>query len=414
MLRFIKNKTQRRTGNGVDLIKVVMPISETLSAETKGSLGKAVNKSMENGKSVRNGMINGFPPDITDNQMESKSPLYEDVEDVLKKTDGILGVNDTPEMGIDLDDLLREVERDLQDLTSLQEKDNVVVEDALYSRPIKPPRIHPTVDTVGRGEEEPDQGRKNTKENVEFDSDEDTRRDKKEPRDPRKEVREEHFSRDSFIEGNHDVMVIKDGVEYIYPTPSDSGSEDQEKPEAERSYGRSFRIDPKNPYGLKEVLPPNTMMTSFACDTPVTVSSPLLFQDTNLLLSSSDMPTMPSSVPIRNGSIRQSNGNGNRRVQFRDDSSVISNGNTVRKVPIEEFNKEEDELVVIEEGIENAAAKDDEDALSLGSEASDMSESDLRPRPLRKRRTIAIVFAWMCMVSNIYIFDAKQLRVTRR
>ena len=110
---------------------------------------------------------------------------------------------------------------------------------------------------------------------------------------------------------------------------------------------------------------------------------------------------MPSSVSIRNGNVK--NGNGNRRVQFRDDSSVISNGNTVTKVPIDAFDKDEDELVVIEEGIEDGTKEDDEDALSLGSEASDMSESDLRPRTLRTRRTIAIIFAWICIVSKLSI-----------
>ena len=65
----------------------------------------------------------------------------------------------------------------------------------------------------------------------------------------------------------------------------------------------------------------------------------------------------------------------------------------------------EDELVVIEEGIDDKKGQntDDEDALSLGSEASDMSESDLRPRTLRTRRTIAIIFAWICMVSTNHV-----------
>ena len=202
-------------------------------------------------------------------------------------------------------------------------------------------------------------------------------------------------------------MVVKDGVPYVFQTTPDNSFND-EKPEAERIYGRSFRIDPKDPYGLKEV-PPKTMFTTFASEIPVTVNSPLLLQDTNLLMANGHIPSMPSSVPIRNGNLKANgngtlNGNGSRRVQFRDDSSVIGD-NTIKKVPIETFSKKDDpELVVIEEGIKDkqkGESTDDEDGLSLGSEASDISESDLRPRTLRIRRTIAIIYAWICMVSSL-------------
>ena len=381
-------------------------MGETLPAdERKGSQGKEVINIEENkSATVMNGIPNGRLPDMDDHDI--KSPFYAEPDEIIKGTDGILGEND---MGIDLDDLFKEVEKDLKDLTNII-TENKMDEDVIYAKPqrppIKPPRQNLKIFTDDKSEDSGDDLEKyksyKAEESMEDDSDEDTNETKRQPRDPREEEIEsaesnQHLSRDSFIEGNHDVMVFKDGVPYIYPTNSDNGSDDYEKPEAERSYGRSFRIDPKNPYGLKEIIP-STLMTTFATDTPVTVSNPLLLQDTNLLVANGHVPTMPSSVPIRNGNIK--NGNGNRRVQFRDDSSVISNGNTVTKVPIDAFNKDEEELVVIEEGIEDGT-KDDEDALSLGSEASDMSESDLRPRTLRTRRTVAIIFAWICMVSKL-------------
>ncbi len=399
MLRFIKNKAKRRAGSNVDLLRVAMPVGETLPAdgEMGGGLKGAARK--ENA-AVSNGLLNHIGGNDDD---FGKSPLYEDPVDVMKNANGALGQND--EMGIDLDDLLKEVEKDLKNLTTLKDG---LSSDAIYAVPRRAPKKPPR-QSQKTGHEDNEDEVENEKaeesrclESVEDDSDEEIKVRKK-PRDPRRDDSEavqstEHLSRDSFIEGNHDVVVVKDGVPYVFPTSSDSGSE-HDKPESERSYGRTFRIDPKNPYGLKEVVPAQAIMTTFAAETPVTVSGPLLLQDTNLLVASSDMPNMQSSVPIRNGSFRVANGN-NKKVQFRDDSSVISNDETVKKIPIEVFDKEDGELVVIEEGVQEARkVTGDEDALSLGSEASDMSESDLRPRPLKIRRTMAILFAWICMVS---------------
>ncbi len=45
--------------------------------------------------------------------------------------------------------------------------------------------------------------------------------------------------------------------------------------------------------------------------------------------------------------------------------------------------------------------EDSDDCLSVGSEASDMSESDLRPATLLLRRTIALGGAWLAMVSSV-------------
>ena len=413
MLRFIKNKAKRRSGSNVDLIKVTMPLGETLPVDdTKESRGKEGKKAVEsNSKPAMNGVAKG----IRDHDYDPKSPLYAEPDEILKSTNGVLGENDSPEMGIDLDDLLKEVEKDLKVLTDIK-YDNKIDDDVIYAKPQKPPSKPPRQKIKMFADDKSEESGNDLErertlkgaESTEDDSDEDTRTVIRKPKDPRKDETlkmesNEHLSRDSFVEGNHDVMVVKDGVPYIFPANSDSGSDEYDKPESERSYGRSFRIDPKNPYGLKEVTP-STMMTTFASDTPVTVSCPLLLQDTNLLVANGHVPNMPSSVPIRNGSFKLANGNGNRRVQFRDDSSVISDGNTVKKVPIDAMGKE-DELVVIEEGIDDKEGQntDDEDALSLGSEASDMSESDLRPRTLRTRRTIAVIFAWICMVSTNHV-----------
>ena len=414
MLRFIKNKAKRRSGSNVDLIKVTMPLGETLPVDnTKESQGKEGKNAGEmKSKPAMNGVARG----ISDQDYDPKSPLYAEPEEILKSTKGVLSENDSPEMGIDLDDLLKEVEKDLKVLTDVKHE-RKLDDDVIYAKPQKPPTKPPRQKIEIFGDDKSEESgneldRERTfkgEESMEDDSDEDTKSVNRKPRDPRKDETlkvesNEHLSRDSFIEGNHDVMVVKDGVPYIFPTNSESGSDEYDKPESERSYGRSFRIDPKNPYGLKEVTP-STMMTTFASDSPVTVSCPLLLQDTNLLVAKGHVPNMPSSVPIRNGSIKLANGNGNRRVQFRDDSSVISDGNTVKKVPIDAMGKEDD-LVVIEEGIDGGNKgknTDDEDALSLGSEASDMSESDLRPRTLRTRRTVAIMFAWICMVSSQYV-----------
>ena len=406
MLRFIKNKARRRSGSNVDLIKVVMPMGETLPAEDpKESLGKETKNTMDvEPTPAMNEMANGI---TGKGDSDLKCPLYAEPDEILKSVDGVLGGNDSSQMGIDLDDLLKEVEKDLKDLNDVN-YESQINDDVIYAKPnkapSKPPRQNIKTFADGKNEKSIERGgNSKAEESVEDDSDEDTLKVNKRPRDPRNgenEKIEEHLSRDSFIEGNHDVMVVKDGVPYVFPTNSDSGSDEYEKPESERSYGRSFRIDPKNPYGLKEVIP-STLMTTFATDTPVTVSSPLLFQDTNLLVANPNFPSMPASVPIRNGSFKHVNGNGNRRVQFRDDNSVIDD-NTTKKIPIDTVDKDAD-LVVIEEGLgsgRKGESTDDEDGLSLGSEASDMSESDLRPRALRTRRTIAIIFAWICMVSK--------------
>ena len=282
MLRFIKNKAKRRSGSNVNLIKVVMPMGETLPAdEGKKSRGKEVNNAGQNKTmTIMNGMANGMRPDMMGRRdSDVNSNLYAELDEILKSTDGILGENET---GIDSDDLLKEVERDLKDLTHIK-NENKMDEDVIYAKPQRPPSKPPRKNfKIFADDKSEDSGNEletdrfnRGEESMEDDSDEETKEMKRQQRDPRKEESEnteskEHFSRDSFIEGNHDVMVFKDGVPYIYPTNSDSSNDDYEKPESERSYGRSFRIDPKNPYGLKEVTP-STSMTTFASDTPVTV-----------------------------------------------------------------------------------------------------------------------------------------------
>lgn len=128
MLRFIKNKKKRNAGGNVDLIKVVMPMGETIPADS----GKKQVKGPEN--------TNGNTSDKMSDP-EPSSPLYAELNPASTVNPEL---KNTPAagLGLDLDDLLKEVENDLKDLTRLS-TDNGVDLDVIYAKPQRPPSKPP-------------------------------------------------------------------------------------------------------------------------------------------------------------------------------------------------------------------------------------------------------------------------------
>ena len=128
MLRFIKNKKKRGTGSNVDLIKVVMPMGETIPADIE----KKEVKDSQNPDGYEYGKMSDPEP---------SSPLYAELNPA---STGNPEHRDTQGagLGLDLDDLLKEVENDLKDLTRLS-TDNAVDLDVIYAKPQRPPSKPP-------------------------------------------------------------------------------------------------------------------------------------------------------------------------------------------------------------------------------------------------------------------------------
>ena len=96
----------------------------------------------------------------------------------------------------------------------------------------------------------------------------------------------------------------------------------------------------------------------------------------------------PPEVAQNEPEVHHDNQPGETRVSFKNEDEV----NEDRKSSASEENA----------GKEKAALLSEEDAISVGTTASDMSEDDLRPRRLLIRRSIAIFFAWFCMVNVLF------------
>ena len=117
----------------------------------------------------------------------------------------------------------------------------------------------------------------------------------------------------------------------------------------------------------------------------------------------------PAHSAASNESQERSGRPKDQRVSFKDDE-----GNLERQSE-DDTNKQYPEIIA-EDGIDSSgkallSKTKDDDAVSLGSQASDMSADELRPKRLMVRRSVAIWFAWFCMVSQAYFYIYRETHI---